>query len=309
MTAPAIAAHPYADAFPMLAEFDLVELAESIRTNGLRQPITVTPDGLILDGRNRAAACAMLGVEPDMVVYDRDDLAEYVIDCNVTRRNMTTGARAMATAIVLVADGRRDGGRWKRGSVQVGNDESVITGGWAQRLKEAGVVLDYLPDLAADVVNGVTSLNAAFEKADAIRTSAERDKIMERERKRREKEEAAADAERHAQIVADLTQAKSKYLPLIESGDLTPAAAWAAHLEDTRKERQARDEIERGIRDTNIRLAECVRSLAVHAPGDLLVSEFLPHHNRVVGEGMRLNRERVTDAIAVLTAVLKEIDR
>ena len=47
--------HPYADKFPMLPEPELAELAESIRANGLRNPIVLTPDGLILDGRNRAA--------------------------------------------------------------------------------------------------------------------------------------------------------------------------------------------------------------------------------------------------------------
>jgi hypothetical protein len=302
-----LAAHPYADAFPMLGESDLAELADSIRANGLRQPVVVTPDGLILDGRNRAAACAIVGIEPETVVYDCDDLAEYVIDCNVTRRNMSTGARAMATALVLAADGRRENGRWKRGSVDVGNTDSRNT--WQDALRQAGVVLDFTPDVAEAVVNGEMTLNAAFEKADAIRTSAEHDKIMARERKRREKEEAAAEAEKNARIVADLTQANSKYLPLIESGDVTPAAAWAAHLEDTRKERQAQEEIEHGIRSTNVRIAECVRSLAVHAPGDVLVSAFLPHHDRVVVEGMRLTRERIGEAITVLNRLLKEIDR
>ena len=65
----------------------------------------------------------------------------------------------MATAVVLQADGRREGGRWRRGSVQVGNDESVITGGWAQRLKEAGVILDYAPDLAFRVTDGSLALS------------------------------------------------------------------------------------------------------------------------------------------------------
>ena len=55
------------------------------------------------------------------------DLAEYVIDSNVTRRNMSTGARAMSTALVLEADGRRKDGRWKRGSVNVGNTGSRNT--------------------------------------------------------------------------------------------------------------------------------------------------------------------------------------
>ena len=71
----------------------------------------------------------------------------------VARRNMSTGARAMSTALVLVADGRREGGRWKRGSVLVGNSESANSG-WKDRLKEAGTVLDHKPDLAPTVIAG-----------------------------------------------------------------------------------------------------------------------------------------------------------
>ena len=62
--------HPYADKFPMLPEPELAELAESIRANGLRNPIVLTPDGLILDGRNRAAACERVGVDPDTTDWE-----------------------------------------------------------------------------------------------------------------------------------------------------------------------------------------------------------------------------------------------
>ena len=54
MTTAITGVHPYADKFPMLPESELQELAESILQNGLRQPIVLTEDGLILDGRNRA---------------------------------------------------------------------------------------------------------------------------------------------------------------------------------------------------------------------------------------------------------------
>jgi hypothetical protein len=301
-------AHPYADKFPMLSEPELAELAESIRANGLRNPIVVTPDGLILDGRNRAAACERIGIEPETVEYDGDDLAEYVIDCNVTRRNMTTGARAMATALVLAEDGRRDGGRWKRGSV-VGNDESVSSdSGWAQRLKECGVVLDFRPDLAASVVDGTTSLNDAFTQADHARRSADADKLAEKARKRAAAEQARAEAERNEQIISALTGAQAvKYLGLIDAGQFTPAEAWAAYQEATRKDRERQAAIAHGWRSTNERIAECVRSLAIQAPGDSFVTEFYPHHAEFVVEGQRLTRERCEDAITFLQTVLKEL--
>lgn len=303
-----LTAHPYADKFPMLPEGELAELAESIRSNGLRNPVVLTADGLILDGRNRAAACNIVGIEPETVTYDGDDLAEYVIDCNTTRRNMSTGARAMSTALVLAADGRRDGGRWRRGSV-VGNDESVSSGSaWAQRLKECGVVLDYLPDLAPAVVAGETALDAAFKQADAIRTSAEREEILERERKKREKQEARDQAERDAQIVTDLTQAESKYLALIDGGSMTPAAAWAAHLEDTRKDREREKQLDAGRRDTCTRIAECVRFLnGGTEQAAIFLDGFYPHESRFVVEPMRLTAEAIDSAIDFLTTVRKGV--
>ena len=180
MTSPdIIGVHPYTTKFPLLPDGELAELAKSISTNGLRSPVVVTPDGLVLDGRNRLAACDLAGVKPDVVVYSGTDLAEYVIDAN-TRRNMSTGARAMSVALVLDADGRRGDGRWRRGAVAItgsGNSDAQ----WSQRLTEAGVVLDHAPDLAEAVVRGDLALDAAFRAAEKNR-DAERDKLADVER-------------------------------------------------------------------------------------------------------------------------------
>jgi len=71
----------------------------------------------------------------------------------------------MSTALVLSADGRRQGGRWKRDTVGAigGSANSDTT--WQQRLKEAGIVLDHAPDLAEQVVNGTLALDAAYRQA------------------------------------------------------------------------------------------------------------------------------------------------
>lgn len=251
-----VGVHPYAEKFPMLTDAELDELAESIAAIGLINPIVVDPAGLILDGRNRLEACNRAQIEAQTKVYDGSDIAEFVIACNVTRRNMSTGARAMATALVLQADGRRENGRWKRGSLASANQESLNTD-WANKVTQAGVVLDFKPDLATGVVSGATTLNDAFTQAEAIRTSAERDKILAREKAKREKAEAAAEAQRNAEIVADLTQAGAQnYLDLIEAGSMTPKAAWAAHREDTRKEREAADREREMLRDRFTSMAQ-----------------------------------------------------
>src|SRR5690348_7012106 len=58
-------AHPAAELFPALSEKELGALAEDIRQNGQTMPIVVWDDrNVVVDGRNRLAACESLGVEP-----------------------------------------------------------------------------------------------------------------------------------------------------------------------------------------------------------------------------------------------------
>lgn len=301
--------HPYADKFPMLPQAELEELAQSIRESGLRQPIVVTVDGLILDGRNRFQACRMAGVEPESVVYEGADLAEYVLDANITRRNMTTGQRAMATALVLEADGRRTNGRWKRGSVDItgsGNSDTQ----WNQRLTEAGIVLDFKPDLAARVIDGSLALDAAYKEANEIKQSEERDKIMAREQAKRKREEEAAEAEHNARIVADLTQAGSKYVALIEDGTMTPRAAWSAHREDTRKQREHQENLARGWRDTNRHITEAVNMLQGGAEqAEIFLNDSYLHEADTVPEPLRLTISNTQTAIDFLTYLNERLPR
>lgn len=161
--------HPAAAVFPMLPDDELRALADDITAHGLRHPIVLTPGGDLLDGRNRAAACELAGIEPAYVTHDGDPIA-YVLSANVSRRHMTTGARAMATAVVLAGAGKRRGGRWKRGALAT--TESGTTA-WAQRMTEAGLVLDVCPELAPAVISGAVTLHAAHADAVAARQAAE----------------------------------------------------------------------------------------------------------------------------------------
>ena len=90
--------HEFATVFPMLGDDDLQQLADDIERNGQRFPVIVDEDGLVLDGRNRAAACRMLGIEPRVEVFSGSDAdkLEYVVSLNLSRRHMDTSQRAMA---------------------------------------------------------------------------------------------------------------------------------------------------------------------------------------------------------------------
>lgn len=237
--------HPYADKFPMLPEAELVELAESIRANGLRSPVVLTPDGLILDGRNRYTACQQIDVEPDTVIYDGDDLAEYVIDCNSTRRNMSTGARAMSTALVMVDAGwRQENGRWRRGKLDTSAGGSIS--GWAQRLAECGVVLDFAPDLADEVVSSATTLKEALVQAERNR-DAERNRLAEAERLAAEEADARTFIEDTAPDLASQVGDDRPFRTYIEARDVwnrrnREEAARLKSEKDAENRRKAEDE-------------------------------------------------------------------
>lgn len=300
-------AHPYADKFPMLPQGELEELAESIRENGLRQPVVVTPDGLILDGRNRAAACELIGIEPETVVYDGDDVAEYVIDCNVSRRHMTTGARAMATALVLAEDGKRDGGRFSYGALA---DSTPVSNSFLARLREAGTVLDWTPAAAEKVIAGELPLKVAYAEACEARDKIDAEKRAKAIEANRKREATIREKEENDRKLAALTTEKSRFLANIQDGSMSIAVAYAAHQEETRKERQKQEEIARGWRDTCTRIAECVRFLdGGEERGEVFLREFYPHESEYLADGMRLTRARIQSATEFLEAIKKGVTR
>jgi hypothetical protein len=87
-----------------------------------------------------------------------------VLSANNERRHLSLPEGAAATALTLGAVGARVNGRWQRGSVP-DIDGSVNKGSWSQRMKEAGLVIDHLPDLLPGVASGVMALDAAVNEA------------------------------------------------------------------------------------------------------------------------------------------------
>ena len=182
--------HPYADAFPPASDEELDALTESVASVGLIHPIVVTPDGLVLDGRNRLVACERAGVEPQCVVREGsdDDYKEFVIGVNTTgrRESMTVQIAAAATALILGTE-KRINGQWRRSSL--GEDPNLTQAKWKLALSQCGLVLDVLgPDALIQVRDGRSTLNAVYAAAQkAVRE--------QEERRQREAEEAAAEAQ------------------------------------------------------------------------------------------------------------------
>lgn len=181
----------------MLPEDEVNALAIDIVQNGLLEPIVLASDGSVLDGRNRLAACRLVNVEPTFTTHDGDPWV-YSRSANLWRRNMTTGQRAAACAISLIAEGKRKNGRWVRGSVPGDSDNPGIriTDAWADAMVKAGTVADWSDehgDLLIAVRDGAVALDAAYQTAKARREKAEWEEGQKHKAKVREI--AASDAE------------------------------------------------------------------------------------------------------------------
>lgn len=231
----------HANFYPMLGEEALAELAADIQANGQRDPITVNKDGVLLDGRNRLAACKKLGIDPLVAVYEGDDEGAFVRSSN-ERRHQPTGSRAMSTALSLVKDGKRKNGRWKRGSVDISINRNSDNGQpWREAMTRAGLVLDELPELAQQVVDNAIALADAYKKAQAKRDAREAE-----ERARVEEQRDEQQREDHAGRYFDKHPEAQAWLNSKPQGTFeTMRGAYAAYMEHDREARRVEQEKKR----------------------------------------------------------------
>jgi ParB-like chromosome segregation protein Spo0J len=152
---------PAADVFPMMADDELQQLAADIKENGLREPLVVAEidgDLVLVDGRNRQAACELAKVEPEVRHLNGEDPNAYVLSANIHRRSLTQGQRAMAVAMIRPEPEK--GGRGKKGATSGG-----FSGVAHQRIADARAVLAYSRKLAEAVMSGDKPLKAALAEA------------------------------------------------------------------------------------------------------------------------------------------------
>jgi hypothetical protein len=155
--------HPACSAWPEMSPKELRDLSDDIFENGLREPVTLTPEGKLLDGRNRALACVMAGREPTTVVYYSDPWL-FSLSKNKHRRHMTVDQIALVAARLATrgegGDGSNQHGRATSSSEPVAPSGLSI----ADAAKEAGV-----PETAIKSAKTVLK-HGAPEEIEAVRT-------------------------------------------------------------------------------------------------------------------------------------------
>lgn len=293
----------HANFYPMLSEEALAELAADIKENGQQSPITVTADGVLLDGRNRLKACEIAGIEPRITVYEGDDEGAFVRSSN-ERRHQSTGSRAMSTALSLAEDGKRKNGRWAYGSLD--STDSSNSQSWQVRLREAGTVLDELPELAQSVIDGEVALDDAYRQADAKRKAreAEEQRRIEEARDEQKREDSAGRYfDNHQEAKVWLDEKPQGAFP-------TMREAYAAYMEHSREARRVEEAKRRAeaarqkeLDDADKHFADDIESFLVCFPTALKMRDW-PRRNEVLA---RLSDERRTTFLTVEESVLNGV--
>ena len=162
--------HPACSAWPTMKPEELRELANDITANGLRDPVTLTPDGLLLDGRNRALACEMASVEPATMSFSGDPWL-FSLSRNKHRRHMTTDQIALIAA--------------KLATRPVGNPKLAIASneaiGNAEAAKAAGVPETAIDSAKVVLQHGTPEERQAVESGKAaLRKTADRIRARKR---------------------------------------------------------------------------------------------------------------------------------
>jgi protein gp37 len=84
--------HPACTAVPAIEKEDQDALEKDIANNGLLDAVTLTQDGLLLDGRNRLIACHKAAVEVRFTKFGGDPW-EYAYAKNIARRHLPMAAK------------------------------------------------------------------------------------------------------------------------------------------------------------------------------------------------------------------------
>jgi len=171
--------HPVNARFPMMPPSQFAELVEDIRRNGQRQPIALSHDGRIVDGRNRYRACEKLGIEPKVVRLPKDtNLEAFCLTANLHRLHLDQSQRALLAAKLATLPNHRP----KMGSTPIG----VLTQPQAANLLNVGnrsinrarlVLESGDEDLIESVEKGQLSVFRAADQARRSRDLAAHTKV------------------------------------------------------------------------------------------------------------------------------------
>jgi hypothetical protein len=219
--------HPAAEIFPRLAKRELKELADDIKKNGLRDKITLHPEGSILDGNNRFKACLLSEVRPQFTLWKgpKGGEIDFVVSRNLARRHLNESQRSIVAAKIAKLQRGRPGKSADLPNVTQGNAAAALNVS-PRNARKAGKILQGAPKNVADLVEaGKLTVNAAEaviliaqEDKDRIGAMSDEDAVAEVKRMAK----AATEAKRITKAAAEAERLAKEAKPTEQDDAATP---------------------------------------------------------------------------------------
>ena len=159
--------HPLAKLFPLIFGDEFERLVDDMCAHGLRRPILVTGETMIVDGRNRLRAAVQADIRPVFETLPPDaNLFSVIVSENVLRRQMNKGQLAMVAALIRqVHSASADRGNVSGAMARVPTQEELAAGLTVSvaYVRTAERLLESDPDSALQVYWGKQALSKAYE--------------------------------------------------------------------------------------------------------------------------------------------------
>ncbi len=197
--------HPVAAIFPFIEGAAFDEFVEDIRVNGQREPVVLDSAGRLLDGRNRARACQVLGIDVRESRYSGSDATGWIISHNVHRRHLSASQRAMVAA--RLATLQHGTNRYEQ-KVDGSFDPSTKDPRTSQTVQNAADALNVgtasVKRAKAVIASGDADLIHAVESGEVPVTKAAKQVISKKRHLRAVQQSAGRDREGKTDIIREL---------------------------------------------------------------------------------------------------------
>jgi predicted nucleic acid-binding Zn-ribbon protein len=157
--------HPAANSYRLMRDDELAALAADIESRGQIDPIILgringAASDVLVDGRNRLAACKLAQVDPQfqIIEFEDDEAVRAFVKSRSERRDLTKGEKAMGLAFLFPEPER---GRGKKDEARKEIETSSFS---YARVKQARAVLRHSRELAEAVRDGTIKLDDALER-------------------------------------------------------------------------------------------------------------------------------------------------
>ena len=150
--------HPACNIFPHLDEAALDALKVSIKSEGQLEPIALL-DGMLIDGRARAAICDELGLDPVTAMVTDQEPITYVIARNGLRRHLTPGQRAIIAA--KIAQMKVGDNQYRSSGLPIGEASRLLSVSSRSVSRARKIIERGIPEIVHRVSQGKLSLHGA----------------------------------------------------------------------------------------------------------------------------------------------------